>query len=535
MSFGKEKRKAECKFIDENERSMPKRHMMSPIKMSYGERGTPIRNIERYHILSQIQSPVKNSESSPKKDAPFSPRNTNQNSQTVAEEYGSPIIPQLAAQAPFTEKEDLRTLKSEKIYSALLKNEIFGTEIESLDQLDSHNKIIDMQSPQKKSTGPARRRLFENSVRSPSKCERPRQQLFPESPNQRSMSLSSRLLLASSSKSHQISKTPYKILDAPDLADDFYLNLLDWSCKDSLAVGLGTAIYLWNATSSQVTCLADLANCEDQVTSVSFNERGDHLAVGTKKGNVHLWDIQKLRKISITKLHSERIGVISWRGTSIATGSRDRTIAMHDLRSSSRNASNLETNATRIQFHAQEVCGLKWSPNHMQLASGGNDNNLCVWSHANVSRPLHNFTQHIAAVKAIGWSHVTEGLLASGGGTMDKTLRFWNTLTGNLLHSVNTGSQVCSLLWSKHSNDIVSVHGYSQNHIAVWKYPQMELMSTMVGHSTRVLYLTGSPCGKYIVTGAGSGDETIRFWEVFETAKERKIPECSLEPRLQRF
>ena len=79
------------------------------------------------------------------------------------------------------------------------------------------------------------------------------------------------------------------------------------------------------------------------------------------------------------------------------------------------------------------------------------------------------------------------------------------------------------------------MHGYSQNHIAVWKYPQMELMSTMVGHSTRVLYLTGSPCGKYIVTGAGSGDETIRFWEVFETAKERKIPECSLEPRLQRF
>ena len=34
------------------------------------------------------------------------------------------------------------------------------------------------------------------------------------------------------------------------------------------------------------------------------------------------------------------------------------------------------------------------------------------------------------------------GLLASGGGTMDKTIRFWNTLTGQPLHHVDTGSQV---------------------------------------------------------------------------------------------
>lgn len=35
-----------------------------------------------------------------------------------------------------------------------------------------------------------------------------------------------------------ISKTPYKVLDAPQLKDDYYLNLLDWSAQDVLAVGL---------------------------------------------------------------------------------------------------------------------------------------------------------------------------------------------------------------------------------------------------------------------------------------------------------
>jgi len=45
-------------------------------------------------------------------------------------------------------------------------------------------------------------------------------------------------------------------------------------------------------------------------------------------------------------------------------------------------------------------------------------------------------------VKAIAWNPHQHGILASGGGTADQKLRFWNTLTGNLLQEVDTGSQV---------------------------------------------------------------------------------------------
>lgn len=45
----------------------------------------------------------------------------------------------------------------------------------------------------------------------------------------------------------------YKVLDAPALQDDFYLNLVDWSSHNVLAVGLGTCVYLWNACSSKVS------------------------------------------------------------------------------------------------------------------------------------------------------------------------------------------------------------------------------------------------------------------------------------------
>src|SRR5687767_5028197 len=42
-------------------------------------------------------------------------------------------------------------------------------------------------------------------------------------------------------------KAPYRVLDAPELAEDFYLNLVDWSSTNILGVGLGACVYLWSA------------------------------------------------------------------------------------------------------------------------------------------------------------------------------------------------------------------------------------------------------------------------------------------------
>ena len=43
-----------------------------------------------------------------------------------------------------------------------------------------------------------------------------------------------------------------QILDAPKLRDDFYMNVLDWSSQNLLAVGLGDSVYLWNAVNNNV-------------------------------------------------------------------------------------------------------------------------------------------------------------------------------------------------------------------------------------------------------------------------------------------
>lgn len=63
---------------------------------------------------------------------------------------------------------------------------------------------------------------------------------------------SQKLLRSPRKQTRKISKIPFKVLDAPELQDDFYLNLVDWSALNVLSVGLGTCVYLWSACTSQV-------------------------------------------------------------------------------------------------------------------------------------------------------------------------------------------------------------------------------------------------------------------------------------------
>ncbi|KAG5179541.1 WD40-repeat-containing domain protein [Tribonema minus] len=308
---------------------------------------------------------------------------------------------------------------------------------------------------------------------------------------------------------------PFKILDAPQLADDFYLSLVDWSAQNVLAVALGAAVYLWSACTSKVTRLCELGT-SDSITSVAWTQRGSHLAIATSNGEVQLWDAAAQKQASAARVrtmmgHSGRIGSMSWFGPTLATGGRDKCIYLRDTRAR-------EHFTSKLTGHRQEVCGLKWSPDGQQIASGGNDNKLLIWT-AHSTTPLLRFAEHKAAVKAIAWSPHQGGLLASGGGTADMTIRFWNTTTAMPLQSVDTGSQVCNLAWSKNVNEIVSTHGYSLNQVILWRYPSMTKVATLTGHTLRVLYLAMAPDGQTVVTGAG--DETLRFWNVFPGPKNK--------------
>eukprot|EP00919_Chromeraceae_sp_WS-2016_P015382 GHVR01036315.1.p1 GENE.GHVR01036315.1~~GHVR01036315.1.p1 ORF type:complete len:154 (-),score=1.55 GHVR01036315.1:96-557(-) len=110
---------------------------------------------------------------------------------------------------------------------------------------------------------------------------------------------------------------------------------------------------------------------------------------------------------------------------------------------------------------------------------------------------------------------------------------FFSTNTLSQSHSIDTGkfvfklgSQICNLMYSKISNEMITTHGYSLNQINLWSSTNnwepksVNKVSTLTGHTYRVLYLAASPSGESILTGAG--DETLRFWNVFDGSHYKK-------------
>jgi len=329
-------------------------------------------------------------------------------------------------------------------------------------------------------------------------------------------------------KTRQISTKPERVLDAPDLRDDFYLHLLDWSKNNHMAVALHDTLFVWNAADGSIEELYHKESEEDYISCVAWVTEGNFLAVGDSNGTVDLWDVQSSKLLRNMPGHADRISTMKWNNHVLATGSRRGDLFLHDVRIAEHHIATLEG-------HSQEVCGMAWSPetNTHFLATGANDNLVHIWDDRNVSSPIHTFSDHQAAIKAMSFCPWQPRTLATGGGSQDRNIKIWNTTTGNLLNSTDTGSQVSSIIWSSEEyKELASGHGYSHNQVTVWKYPSMGKVADLQAHTSRVLELMKSPDGTTIASAAG--DETIRMWKIWPlqdkkvlngtTAKKAKQP-----------
>lgn len=323
---------------------------------------------------------------------------------------------------------------------------------------------------------------------------------------------------SSTVKTRKLSTQPERVLDAPNMVDDFYLNLISWSSQNIVAVALSESTYIWRADTGSVTHLGDAPD-STFVSSVSFSADGSFLAIGNSAGAVELWDVEAGTKLRSMSGHQAQIPSLSWNGHIVSSGCGDGSIWHHDVRVARHKIAEL-------LGHQGEVCGLTWRADGEYLASGGNDNLVNIWdSRLNDSltssepdiRHSAKFSKrnHSAAVKALAWCPWQTNLLASGGGTSDAMIHIWNCNTGARLHSLGAAAQVTSLHFAPHKKEILSTHGYPDNSIMVHAYPSLTKVGEIKeAHDARVLFSCVGPAGDLVLTGAG--DENLKFWRIWE-------------------
>ncbi|EON69444.1 hypothetical protein W97_08704 [Coniosporium apollinis CBS 100218] len=307
----------------------------------------------------------------------------------------------------------------------------------------------------------------------------------------------------------RIATAPERVLDAPGLVDDYYLNVLDWSRGNQIAIALERQVYIWSAETGTVENLFE-TSAETYVSSVKWSNDGAHLGVGLGTGEVQIWDVEDQTKIRSMNGHEERVGVMGWNKHLLSTGDRKGQVFNHDVRIRQHKIADLVS-------HTLEVCGLEWRADGARLATGGNDNLVSIWDARKLDAPQHRKTNHNAAVKALAWCPWRNNLLATGGGSADGKIHFWNSTEGTRVDTVDTKSPVTGLHWSQHHKEIMSTGGFPNNSLTVWTYPELVKSFEVGAHEARILHSSMSPDGTVLAT-AGP-DESMKFWRVGEGTK----------------
>lgn len=342
-----------------------------------------------------------------------------------------------------------------------------------------------------------------------------------------------------SSHSH-ISKTkfyekciPERILDAPNLKDDFATNILDWGSNNLLAVALEKIVYLWNGNTNDTQALS---NCPAEVTSVRWLADCTCLAIGMSNGIVQVWDALKGVQIRNLKGHKSnaRITAIESSNLSLFTGGGDKYIFNHDMRKKDHIVQVLKHD------HSDEVTSIKLNPHESSfLASSSKDGSVCIWDinqtthhsennpynigirnelanesinyNVDIVYPKHFMNHHKNGLRALSFCPWQKNLLVTGG--VDKSLKLINVNNGGLINSKNLGAQIYSINWNIFDKEIVTTHGLPKNHISIWKFPDLIEVGNITEHLRRPLFSCLSPDFTTIVTG--SAEERLFFWKLF--------------------
>lgn len=163
--------------------------------------------------------------------------------------------------------------------------------------------------------------------------------------------------------------------------------------------------------------------------------------------------------------------------------------------------------------------GISLNEDSNLLAIGGNDNSCTLWDISTIQAPKLRFMlPHNAAVKAVAFCPWSKSLLATGGGSKDRTIKFWHTTTGTLLDEIQSCGQVTSLIWSTRYKQIVATFGFGDIDdpilITLYSYPKL-IPLKQVRSPTPLRVLSAVPSPTMTSICVATNDETIRFYELW--------------------
>ncbi|MDE0637520.1 MAG: hypothetical protein OXI43_16915 [Candidatus Poribacteria bacterium] len=165
--------------------------------------------------------------------------------------------------------------------------------------------------------------------------------------------------------------------------------------------------------------------------------------------------------------------------------------------------------------HTDWVSAVVFSPDGTTLASGSQDRTIQLWD-INTRSHLKTLIGHEEGVTAMAYSPDGSTLVS---GSQDGTIRLWHAHTGNfMLPSIEEAGQVTSLAYSPDGNLFVS-GSEDNNAVHVWNAQTGKHLQTFTGHTQSVNAVVFSPDGETLASV--SSDGTILLWDLTQLVSDQ--------------
>ncbi|CCU82915.1 hypothetical protein BGHDH14_bgh06112 [Blumeria hordei DH14] len=200
---------------------------------------------------------------------------------------------------------------------------------------------------------------------------------------------------------------PFKVLDAPNLRDDFYCSIIAYSAaRHTLAVGLGSLLYAWSEAQG-VHLLDPGTRNGSWLTSLAFSsDAGKKSILGYGRSNGLLsfmslddgenprFELQLPCAIACLTWRPQVVKRLSKSPTNLETYATSEEILVGDemgnvyyysvewpegLDVNQNSWPGSITLLARISIHSQQICGVSFSNDGSMFATGGNDNLCCLF------------------------------------------------------------------------------------------------------------------------------------------------------------
>ena len=254
------------------------------------------------------------------------------------------------------------------------------------------------------------------------------------------------------------------------------------------------------------------------------------LASGSHDRTIKLWDLESGHCKKTLHGHSDFVRALAFMGeihrsTSgfrgsetvklLASASDDKTIRFWDV-------TDGECRKV-LEGHDDCVYGLAWDPEVNLLASASLDNTIRLWDPVTgqCEMILEGHSDHVRCTVSIGEHSLQRGEATSlrlrlfASGADDRTIRLWNTVTGECDLYVLEGHRdnLNSLVWMKDQNTLASAS--DDGKVRLWDITGGVCKRVLEGHTARVTSVTA--IAGHALLASGAGDATIRLWDLPRT------------------